>query len=395
MHYDIATLFSLLLIQALALALMLPLLLGWRDSRGARLAQLSAAAQALGWGLLMLLPEGSRWGATLALGSLSLSLSLLWTAVACWLPQRWGRLLSWAAPAALVLGYGAGFGNYAFRLAWSNGWLGLQLLTLTLALLQPAPRVPAHSWRWRSLLGLSCLLLGLLTLARGYLAGFATDTLPSFTSAHPLNTAFAVMTHVSLLAMTVAVLAAWRGETEDHLKRLAQSDAQTGLCNRRAFTQRAVDMISMARRYDEPLMLLMMDIDGLKAINDQHGEAVGDRAIALFAACLDDQKRLGDLVARVGGEEFAVLMARSDQQGPTALDQRVRKALAERAPAELGFALDFSSGWARLRGGDRNIDDLMRRAEAALYTAKSLGRGRLYAEPGLESEGPGTPTASA
>jgi diguanylate cyclase (GGDEF)-like protein len=94
--------------------------------------------------------------------------------------------------------------------------------------------------------------------------------------------------------------------------------------------------------------------------------------------------RLGDLVGRLGGEEFAVLMARSDDQGPPALDQRLRTALAEAAPRELGFALSYSAGWARLRHGDRNIEDLLRRADAALYAAKRGGGGSLAAEPGAE-----------
>lgn len=117
----------------------------------------------------------------------------------------------------------------------------------------------------------------------------------------------------------------------------------------------------------------------------EHGEAAGDQALALFASCLQQQMRLGDLVARVGGQEFAVLMARSDAQGPRAMDLRVRDALAARSPAELGFAINYSAGWAKLRHGDRNVEDLLRRADAALYEAKRSGKGCLVAEPGLEA----------
>ncbi|HEX2012692.1 MAG TPA: GGDEF domain-containing protein, partial [Roseateles sp.] len=123
---------------------------------------------------------------------------------------------------------------------------------------------------------------------------------------------------------------------------------------------------------------------GFKAINDQRGHEVGDQALQLFSRCLRERMRLGDLVGRLGGEEFAVLMARTEAEGPQALDRRLREALAASAPQQLGFALDFSAGWARLRPGDRSIEDLMRRADAALYDAKRAGRGRLVAEPGAE-----------
>jgi diguanylate cyclase (GGDEF)-like protein len=95
--------------------------------------------------------------------------------------------------------------------------------------------------------------------------------------------------------------------------------------------------------------------------------------------------RLGDLAARIGADEFAVLMPRCEAQGPQALDKRMRDALAVRAPAELGRTLEFSAGWGRLRHGDRSVEDLLRRAETALYEAKRSGRACLMAEPGLEA----------
>ncbi|WP_423595543.1 GGDEF domain-containing protein [Roseateles sp. MS654] len=386
MHFDVPTLFSLMLIQSLALALLLPLLLGWCDSVAARRAQLSAAAQAAGWALLLLPPEGTRPTATIALGLLSGSITLLWLAADRWLPGRLGRIFQLGMPVLVVVGYGVGWDNYALRLAWSNGCIGLQMLALGASLMQPVKRGPAGSLRWRLLFTVSLGVLALLNLARAYLAGFDTANLPRFDSPHPLNMAFAVMANICVLTAAIAILVAWRGESEAELRRLTQIDAATGLANRRAFQQRSVDMISMARRYREPLMLLVMDLDGCKSINATHGEAKGDQAIALFGRCLDEQKRLGDVIARIDGQRFAVLMARSDLVGPPALDRRMREALLELAPRELGFALNYSAGWAKLRNGDRNIEDLLHRAEAALYAAKRQGRARLCAEPGLEAE---------
>lgn len=386
MRLDIPTLFSLLLIQSLAMALMLPLLMGWKQSRGARLAQGAAELQALGWLLLMISPLGlQRWLASAAMLSLSASLALLWFSIQHWLGHRPGRWLALAIPPLLTLGYLLGFDSYAFRLGWSSAFFALQMLAISLALLLQSPHAERHSLRWRGLLGGSLALMALFSLARGHLAVTDTAALPAYTAEHWINTGFALMGNINLLAVMLAVLVAWRGETETQLKRLTQLDDLTGLCHRRAFGLRAVDMISMARRYDEPLALMLMDLDGFKQINAEHGEAAGDQALALFASCLQQQMRLGDLVARVGGQEFAVLMARSDAQGPRAMDLRVRDALAARSPAELGFAINYSAGWAKLRHGDRNVEDLLRRADAALYEAKRTGKGCLVAEPGLEA----------
>ncbi len=394
MQFDIATLFSLLVIQALALALVMPALMGWRDlTPGARDAQIAFGLQGAGWLLLMLAPPGgNRWLGGLAMALISASLSLLWLALQHWLGPRRGRRLMLALPALAALLYLLLFDSYARRVGSTNALFALQLGLLCLALALPVkahdkalePEQLRASWRWRGLL-LACLgLLGLLTAARAGLAWFDTAAYPSLTAAHPVNALAAVASNVAVLLSLAAIMAAWRGEAENAFQRLAQSDLLTGLCNRRAFVQRAVDMLSMARRYQEPLALMMLDIDGFKAINEEHGHEAGDKALKLFAACLREQQRLGDLVARVGGEEFVVLMARADGQGPAAMDKRMRGALAERAPRELGFALDFSAGWARLRHGDRNVEDLQKRAEAALYEAKKAGRGRLLAEPGLE-----------
>jgi len=390
MHFDLPTLFSLLALQSLVLALALPVLMGWHQlSPGGRHAQAAMTLHGVGWLLLVLAPEqGNRWVGALAMAAIAAALSALWFAIAQWLGPRRGRRLMLALPALAALLYLLSFGSFSLRTSSSNALFCAQLLLLCLALIQAPksmePELVRASWRWRGLL-LGCLaVMALLTGGRAALAALHESAYPSFATPHPLNTLSMVLSVLAVPLTMAAMLAAWRGEAENAFQRLAQTDVLTGLCNRRAFLSRSVDHLSMARRYKEPLALMMLDIDFLKALNDKHGPEMGDRALALFGRCLQEQKRLGDLVGRVGGEEFAVLMMRCDAQGPEALDKRLREALALKAPAELGFALDFSAGWARLRHGDRDVEDLMRRAETALYEAKRTGRGRLLAEPGLE-----------
>ncbi len=401
MNFDNPTLFNLLLLQGMAAAAVMALMVGRHGSPAARWAQAGMAAQALGW--LALAASGGPRGPVLlplAMCSFSVALSALWWAVRLWLPAtpRAGRWLMIGAPLLMPVVYGLLLDATPLRIAWAQAWLALQLLMLAgAAVLPQKPTTPPlgdvqvhNSRRWRALLGAATLPLALACLARGFeaISGLGVSSSSVFAgslTSSDINTALALAAQLALSLLLPALLLAWRAEAESQLARLAQTDSLTGLADRSTFAERAVHLISMARRHNEPLALLVLDLDFLKTINAEHGQDAGDRALALFGSCLQAQMRLGDLVGRVGGEEFAVLMARCDALGPPAMDERMRAALAAQATATLGFALDFSAGWAKLRAGDRHIDDLMQRAEAALYMAKREGRGRLVAEPGLES----------
>lgn len=392
MTFDNPTLFNLLLVQALASALLMALLMGLRTSRAVRWAQACMGLQALGWLALGGAAHGhERLLSSLSMLAFSAALSCIWGSLQLWLTPRPGKVLMWLAPPMMPIVYALQFDDAAFRTGWAHYWLALQLLMLAFSLAVPGkPAVPhgmtppaADNRRWRALLLLAVLPLALICLVRGSVGAFGPGLASPF-GPELLNTALALVCQFALTMTLLGLVLAWRGEIEGELARLAQTDGLTGLPDRRAFTHRAVHMLSMARRHREPLALMVLDIDFLKGINAAHGQEAGDRALALFGSCLQAQMRLGDLAGRVGGEEFAVLMARCEALGPQAMDKRMRDALAQRAPAELGFAIGFSAGWAKLRPGDRNVDDLMRRAETALYEAKRGGRGRLLAEPGLE-----------
>lgn len=399
MHFEPQTLFSLLMMQSLVAALLMIGLPGLRASRATRAAQLSSVLLALGWLLLADAPGPSeRLLISLALLAFSAALGLLWWALTQWLVKRQGMAVMVAAVLLMPLVYGLQYDDVNFRAGWAHAWLALQLVLVALAaalpanigtrtaLVAPVPtqrNADTNGRRWRTLIVLAALLGALACLLRGGLALFAAAPASPFDE-RAINVGFGLVCQLAMTLLLLGLVLAWRGEIEGELARLAQSDGLTGLPDRRSFTERAVAMISMARRYQEPLAMMVLDIDFLKTINTEHGDEAGDRALALFGSCVSTQMRLGDLAGRIGGEEFAVLMARTDAEGPRAFDQRMRDALAHRALAELGFELNFSAGWARLRHGDRNIDDLMRRAETALYEAKHAGRGRLVAEPGAE-----------
>ncbi|MFG6467681.1 GGDEF domain-containing protein [Roseateles sp. BYS87W] len=377
-------LFTLLPLQALVAALVLVTLMGVRSGQaGGRWAQGGLLALALG--LALVSPAvTARVGPQLVLHSagvvaLSAGLAALWCALGEWLRRRRGRPVMGAAPAVLGLGYALLWHDRAAAQTWADLGLALQLAWLGVALTQPGRASVLQGLatrRWR-LLGLAAVLpLGVALLARATVTQFGV---PSPTP----DLLLALAGQLALLLTLPMLLLAWRGQTEAELAHLAQTDGLTGLTDRPAFVKRSVDLISMARRYDEPLALVVVELDHFDRLQTEHDLDLADRALALFGSCVQTQMRLGDVAGRLGTQRFGVLMARCQPEGPQALDLRLRTALAERAPAELGLTLSFSAGWAKLRPGDRNIADLQRRAETALYEAVRAGRSQMQAEPGL------------
>jgi len=378
-------LFALMPMQALAAALVLITLIGWRGANaGGRWAQVGMMGLAIGLALLspalggrFSVPHGLH---TAGFAAISAGLSALWWALGLWLTPRPGRWVMTAAPVAIGLGHALLSADRMAAQTLADLVLGAQLAWLGVALTLPRRAnvlQGLNSRRWR-LLGLAAvlpLLAAMLCRAATLLLGDAAPW-PELL--------LALTGQLALLLALPMLLLAWRGQTEAELARLAQTDGLTGLTDCKAFTQRSVDLISMARRYDEPLALVVLELDDFATLLAERDLDFADRALALFGSCVQAQMRLGDLAGRLDGERFGVLMARCLPEGPQALDLRLRKALTERAPTELGMQLSFSAGWAKLRPGDRGIADLQRRAETALYEAKRAGKGLLMAEPGVQ-----------
>ncbi|MBI3778318.1 MAG: GGDEF domain-containing protein [Gammaproteobacteria bacterium] len=163
---------------------------------------------------------------------------------------------------------------------------------------------------------------------------------------------------------------------------LSLTDEFTGLPNRRAFMRRLLDETSRAQRYGAPLALAMIDLDEFKAINDVHGHAAGDAILRCYATEVLTVLRHHDMVSRYGGEEFAVLLPNTTQEGAAAAITKVRnRALEIRCEHQnTRLALPtFSTGIAMYTPGESHTD-LIDRADRALYRAKRLGRNRIEME---------------
>lgn len=178
---------------------------------------------------------------------------------------------------------------------------------------------------------------------------------------------------VAYLLETLRRLARTKGELEE----LARRDFMTGLLNRRAFFEAAEIALALARGDGRPATLLVVDADHFKAINDSWGHAAGDDALKLIASTLLGATRQSDLVGRIGGEEFAVLLKGASLDEASLVGERIvgMVALADFRRAGQKVPLSVSVGMAALEPG-LDLDGLFARADAALYAAKRAGRGR-------------------
>jgi len=164
------------------------------------------------------------------------------------------------------------------------------------------------------------------------------------------------------------------------MRHMAEVDPLTDLWNRRHFLAEADQQIAAAHSAGAPLVLLMIDIDHFKRINDTHGHASGDKALCLLAATLKDYTRKDDCVARLGGEEFAVLLPGASRMVAYAIAERFRQQVARVVILDgegRSFSFTVSVGLGELRADDAKPEDLLARADAALYTAKRGGRNRV------------------
>jgi diguanylate cyclase (GGDEF)-like protein len=162
----------------------------------------------------------------------------------------------------------------------------------------------------------------------------------------------------------------------EQLKRHATIDSMTGLFNRRHFLDQADAEWSRFQRYQRPLSMLMVDIDHFKQVNDRYGHAVGDETIVAVAGACAKGKRQSDIVGRLGGEEFAILLPETDLAQSTIVADRLCKAIAGHVMMahKAEFKVTASIGIAAASVGMSGLDVLMRAADQALFQAKAQGR---------------------
>jgi diguanylate cyclase (GGDEF)-like protein len=171
------------------------------------------------------------------------------------------------------------------------------------------------------------------------------------------------------------------GREEERLSRLAMLDELTGLANNRLFGARLEECLTASRRTGRPVSLLLVDMDRFKDINDTHGHQVGDLALKTAASVIRASVRASDVAARIGGEEFAVILPETATKEAAEVARRVlsglrgaKVRLVDGATVNLSASIGLSGG---IPAGGESGFALFAQADKALYKAKETGRDRL------------------
>jgi diguanylate cyclase (GGDEF)-like protein len=215
------------------------------------------------------------------------------------------------------------------------------------------------------------MLTGAISLFNG-----APEQGPSLMSAfgviHFESIAFSVGTAVGLVALV-------KSRREVAAKQSADIDSLTGIANRAAFMARAEIVLAHCRHDRAPVSVVMFDLDGFKSINDTHGHAAGDAVIRRFSDVAAAAIRHNDVIGRIGGEEFALILGRSSAEPALMRADRIRAAFSEscRSIHDGQIKATVSGGVATSNTAETTLAALLEEADQALYRAKAAGRNRI------------------
>ncbi len=188
-----------------------------------------------------------------------------------------------------------------------------------------------------------------------------------------------VLAELARKNVDLSVEIAQRQQLEDDLRRLATIDALTNVPNRRHFMEVAEAESRRSHRYGHPLSLILLDVDHFKLINDTHGHAAGDQVLSRLSDTCATALRQQDVIGRLGGEEFAVLLPETDGPAAAVIAERLRESVERASPGWSNgeLAVTISLGVGVWRMGDDTVESVLHRADQALYDAKRRGRNRV------------------
>ncbi|WP_029008003.1 diguanylate cyclase [Azospirillum halopraeferens] len=231
--------------------------------------------------------------------------------------------------------------------------------------------------RAHRLAGAIVLLMGSILVLR-FGDALITDTSPAIVlSSGAAEKVFLLGAYLAITVASLNFILMYNDAFNEELRRLARVDPLTGVANRRSLFERADEEVRRADRFGHALTVLVLDIDHFKRINDGWGHGIGDRALEAVAACCRDGVRDVDTVARLGGEEFVILLPQTTAAAGRAVAERLRAAVDTLAvAAQPPLRLTASIGVAE-RVAQEGFDSVLSRADAALYAAKAAGRDRV------------------
>jgi len=201
-----------------------------------------------------------------------------------------------------------------------------------------------------------------------------------------INAAFAHFSYLTLpagyIGVSMLIILMMASDISAKMKKMATSDHLTGLLNRRGFNEYGERAFSAAQRAGADLSVIMTDIDRFKYINDKYGHAAGDSALVHFAKTFAEARRKEDVVARVGGEEFALLLPGTNLRDAMAIADQLCSKIGS-TPMDMtsiGLPMTSSFGVAAISENDTSLDEMVLRADRAMYRSKRAGRNQVDLE---------------
>jgi diguanylate cyclase (GGDEF)-like protein len=286
---------------------------------------------------------------------------------------KWRRVLYPATALALLVLHAARF----------NGGTPNQMIVLMsviLALLTAAMAVillrhGAHRSMLRRIIGVNDFIFSGVMCLRAY-GGMVNDHIALFTPSFEQSATY-LTGYLVMIVNGFGFLLLCKQKDDEKMAQLATTDSLTGLVNRRAFFERTESARLLATRQSSPIALMMIDIDHFKRINDHFGHATGDEALCVFAATAQQTLREHDIMGRLGGEEFALVLPGTDLDGALQAAERLRSAVAGAVlPSSERYKMTVSIGVVVIDPSE-HINAALARADQALYAAKSGGRDRV------------------
>jgi len=195
-----------------------------------------------------------------------------------------------------------------------------------------------------------------------------------------------IISSVAVLSVTIFLFTNMMEKAEEKALLNSIKDHLTQLYNRRYFFEAATKMITKSRINNEPLSVAFLDLDYFKTINDEYGHYIGDQVLIVVSDLLKDNIKSNDLVARIGGEEFAILFDNTSSTHAVAKAEFIRQAVLLAEIPSTSKTISVSIGISELEEDDESINQLLKRADNALYQAKENGRNRV--ETALTPEKP-------
>ena len=170
-----------------------------------------------------------------------------------------------------------------------------------------------------------------------------------------------------------------RKKLEEELRHLASTDSLTGLLTRRRFFELGAAELARMNRRKKPISIIIMDLDYFKRINDQYGHAVGDQVLASVGRLYRTKLREFDIIGRLGGEEFGLVLPETDLEAARLIAERFRRELRtlQWNQQDQTLTVTASMGLAQLQSAEQTLEEAFSRADSALYQAKALGRDRI------------------